>query len=267
MKNGTIVLLLLLSTGLLYGQSEADSLYKRILLVPYNPQMYISDSDYDIARVSKREMREMRERFRLGLDISLQAVFLTGYDSHSLLRDTTQAAQSEIQAIYDHSKYAYAVPERVLQQLAEEDGQPFYKSVFKKKKPEPAQPEKGLQAPEEKEDPRIKDSDRYLNIQITDAVLLPAMADKYGVDLFLFINQFEIQTDYNDCIDLQNKVYNRKIKVHYSMFNALGQQVGGDLVEALFPSNINEAEEIIGRSFPELSREMLKQVPAKADEE
>ena len=267
MKYWSIALLLFFCTGLLYGQSEADSLYKRILLVPYNPQMYISDSDYDIARVSKREIKEMRERFRLGLDISLQAVFLTGYDSHSLLRDTNLAAQSEIQAIYNHSKYAYAVPERVLQQLAEEDGQPFYKAIFKKKKPEPAPPEKGLTAPDQKQDPRIKDSDRYLNIQITDPKLLPALADKYGVDLFLFINQFEIQTDFNDCIDLQNKVYNRKIKVHYSMFNALGQQVGGDVVETRFPSNINEAEEIIGRSFPELSREMLKQVPEKVEEE
>jgi hypothetical protein len=249
--------------GRLYGQSEADSLYKRILLIPYNPQMYISDSEQEIARVSKRELSELRKRFRLGLDLSLQAVLLTGYDSHSLLRDTNAAAQKEIEEIYRYSKFKYEVPLRVVQQLEAEDAQPLYKTIFKKKKSPEVKPEMGLEPPDKKEDARIRDNEKYLNIYLARADILPQLAAKYQIDLFVFVNQLEIQTDFTDCIDLQNQIYNRKIRVHYSMFNAQGEQVAGDVVETRFPSNINEAEEIIGRGFPELSRILFKQIPKK----
>lgn len=263
MKKLTIGLLLFFCTGLLYGQSEADSLYKRILLIPYNPQMYISDSEQEIARVSKRELSELRKRFRLGLDLSLQAVFLTGYDSHSLLRDTNQAAQVEIEELYKSAKFKYTVPMRVVQSLEAEDAQPFYKGIFKKKNTPEPKPEMGLEPPREKEDARIRDNEKYLNIYLLRPEMLLPLAEKYQVDLFVFINQLEIQTDFTDCIDMQNQIYNRKIRVHYSMFNARGEQVAGDVVETRFPSNINEAEEIIGRSFPEISRLLFKQIPKK----
>jgi hypothetical protein len=92
-----------------------------------------------------------------------------------------------------------------------------------------------------------------MNVKLSHPELLKMLSDKYGVDLFVFINQLEIKTNYNDCIDFQLKIYEREIKVHFSIFDKYGKQLAGDVAISLFPSNSNDIGEIMAGNFPSIS--------------
>ena len=78
-----------------------------------------------------------------------------------------------------------------------------------------------------------------MNVELKDSTLLPYLNEVYGTELFLFINQFDINTDFESCIDLENGIYERIIKVHFSIYNQYNILMDGDYVEVRFPSNEN----------------------------
>jgi len=93
--------------------------------------------------------------------------------------------------------------------------------------------------------------------------LLRMLSEKYGTDLFVFLNQFEIKTNYNDCLDLALKIYRRQFKVHYSIYDGNGKQLYGDVAVVDFPSNTNDTSEIIKENFQKIADAIVQHVPGK----
>ena len=102
-----------------------------------------------------------------------------------------------------------------------------------------------------------------MNIKLSHPELLTKLSEKYGTDLFVFLNQFEMKTHYDDCLDLALKIYKRELKVHYSIFDATGKQLYGDVAVVYFPSNSNDIIEIMSRNFPKISDYIAKTVPKR----
>ena len=277
MKNFTLFLGLLLIVGLSYGQeasegSAPDAAYQRIMIIPFDTKMYLSDADRDIGEESGYDLEEIRRRFRLGLDISLQASLVDSFGSYPILRDTASQAREDLAQIYRGISYKYDIPDRVVRGMKADMEEPEYKKVFKKvfKKKDQDEEEEALEmelfeGSSQKEFIR-KHPDKYLNVIIRDEDLLDSLHAHYGADLFLFVNQMEIETDYEDCIDRVNEIYNRKMRIHYSMFTVEGVQVAGDVVSVDFPSNSNNMSRIIGTDMPQLARLLRDQIPPTAYE-
>ncbi len=224
----------------------------RVLVIPYNPRYYLSDSDKDIADASNRSVEAIRQNFRLAIDKavigSLYGPATTRHYSHSLLSDTTADTRHDLQRIYATTGYRYdAVPV----QKAANKGQ-F--AMFRKKKLTADTPMDEATAVHV-DNNRIED--RYMNAVIADEDLIPYLATKYEKDVFVFITQFELRINFNDCLDLARKVYQREIKVHYSVYNHDGRQIGGNYVKVVFPSNYNNQNEIIVNYFPLLAQSLL----------
>ena len=91
------------------------------------------------------------------------------------------------------------------------------------------------------------------------------LKDKTGADVFVLLNQFEIITNYSDCLDLALKIYRRQLKAHYSVFDADGNQLYGDVAVVDFPSNANDVREIMARNFPTISEDISKKVQSAID--
>ena len=91
------------------------------------------------------------------------------------------------------------------------------------------------------------------------------LKDKTGSDVFVLLNQFEIITNYNDCLDLALKIYRRQLKAHYSVFDADGNQLYGDVAVVDFPSNANDVREIMSRNFPKIAEAIAKNVQLAID--
>src|SRR5437764_9440244 len=83
-----------------YNESQnsmtASAAPKKILIIPYEPKMHISDADRDIAEYSNRSEKQMRALFRMGLAHQLNATLVTAYPTYSLLEDLRPEAQREL---------------------------------------------------------------------------------------------------------------------------------------------------------------------------
>ncbi len=81
---------------------------------------------------------------------------------------------------------------------------------------------------------------------------------------FVFINQFELKTNFKNCLDSSTGTFTREINVHYSIYNVGGEQVGGDVITTQSPTSENDMDEIVKDNFPKLSRQITREMPRGA---
>jgi len=197
--------------------------HHKVLLIPYNPMMHLSDADRDMAEFSDKDPEVLRKMFRMGLTRNVNSKIFEVYESHSLLTDYTQAGQKDLDIIYGSIGYAME------DAMAKKDS---------------------VQASKSKKKAEEKPKEKYLNVKLSHPELLKMLSEKYGTDIFLFISQLEIKTNYDDCLNLALKIYQRQIKVHFAIFDKSGKQLGGDVAVALYPSNSNDIGQIMSDNFP-----------------
>lgn len=253
---------LLLLTGLVsasitgYAQQSThdvpDSLIKkdsireiRMLIVPFNPSMYFSDADKDIAEVSQVDPGEIRNKVNASLETTVSSHLDLYYSAKSLSKQKDGAEDLDI--IYGSITYAPQVKEP---------------EAGEKKKP-------GLQGLREKVKPaddgaeKPADPETYMDISFADGRLMEYIGTKYEVDYVVFFNQFEIITDYENCIDLQMRKYYREIKVHYSVYSKDGKKISGDVITIPYHSNENDIQIIVKENFGTLSSTLLQRIYLK----
>ncbi len=276
MKRTVLALLCTVVTLLAVGQEEKpDSLYSGLMIIPFPPTMYLSDSDREIAAASDMDYDALRDRFRLGLDISFTVRLEEMYGDHSLLRDTLERAREDLTRLYRNTRYAYALSPEFVRMTAEKEEaeeQKKFKNPFRKTKEEQTEKsnepktQQGLFGPDEKREEVKPDTEgSYMQATLKDTTVLAELSDVYGTEVFLFLNQFEIDTRFDDCIDFQNKVYNRAIRVHYDLFRADGTRLTGGVLETIFPSSVNDVGEITRRYFGGITDGFVSKVPARTE--
>ncbi len=254
-------------------ESESDSMnYNKVMVIPYDPRLFLSDCTHDLIKHNKMEGEEVSKRFRYGLDYNINARILSKYETYHMLRDTSVDAQKDLQAIYRGIGYKYETPLRPDEEEKKKKGISNIidnlKAKFQKK--DEIQSDNSLEARQatsyRKEE---KEPKQYFNTKIHNVEMLTYLNEKYGTDLFLFINQFELKTNYDRCIDRANGVFEREALIHFSIFNKYGEQLYGDVVTVIFPSNSNDLDVIIRSNFP-LVADFLSEklpIPKKINEE
>lgn len=208
------------------------------LIVPFNPAMYFSDADNDIAEVSNISKDKVRGRFNGSMEGSLADKLSPYYEVKMLSRQ--KDADGDMDIIFGSVNYLPAV-----------------KTIPEKKQANPKQGE------------RIKDALRkkpaekqvsYMDISFDDDRLTGFLAEKYGVKYFIFINQFEVKTDYENCLDLALRKYAREITVHYTVLDKAGKKIGGDVIVIPYHSNENKIEQIVKDNFGLISTEITTNI-------
>ncbi len=227
--------------------SEIDTVYKKILLVPYNPIMHVSDADHDIAEYSEKNVTELRTMFRLGLTEAVGAQLVKVYPTYSLISDASKETEKDLNMIYGSVNYSMDTVFPVAHPATKADSLKR-KSVLSKK-----------QLKKVKEIRELK----FMNIGLSHPELLTLLSQKYGADLFVFLNQLEIKTNYDDCLDLALKIYRREIKVHYAVYDAFGKQLYGDVAVVDFPSNSNDIKQIMQANFLKIAEYIVQTIPKK----
>ena len=228
------------------NEQKKDSLV--ILIIPYNPVYYLSDSDGLIAEASGKNVATIREIFRSSLDQALKKQFGENHFAHSVLTDTSVGAHEDLSLIYKS-------------QILKYEDSPSYKKQEKKMKNVAKTSSRGFGINKSSVTADVPFLDNlYMNVSFTDPDLLSDLSAWYQNDYFIFLNQFEIRIDYTDCLDLERKIYNRHLKVHYSIYNNKGEFVSGDYVKVVFPSDRNHVNEIISRNFPALAKQLSENI-------
>ena len=209
---------------------------QKVMIIPYEPQMHLSDADMDISSYSDKTPQQVRTMLRSGITEKLNAKLLGSYQTHSLLQDLRPEARQEMNRIYAGIEYSYDTSFAILH--------PKPDSSFKGKWNENKARKKEI------EKRTLTGEVQYMNVKMADPDLLKSLNRKYGADLFIFLTQIEIKTNAKDCFDYQAQQYGRDIKIHYTVYNVDGEQVFGDVAVVRFASNSNEVDVIIDKNFP-----------------
>lgn len=230
MKYFFALILLFSFTLRTYSVTDSTARPASVLIIPYQPAMHLSDADQDISEGSDLAMPEMRAAFRKGIIRQLNKNFAEVYNVRGVNNDFVKEG-NDLDLIYhtlmfeSDSVYPLKDPAR----FAVKDT-----SVKKKKSP------------------ATVDS-KYINVGIYDSALLPELTKKYDADYIIFLNELDIKTHYDDCLNLALKIYRRDLKIHYSIFDREGKQIYGDVAVSHFESNANDVNEIIKKNFPAIS--------------
>ena len=236
----------------------------RVMIVPYHPNYYLSDADQELAEINEKKPDELSRIFRYGLDFSMQVQVQQQFEAYSFLRDTAEVADAELRSMYSGITYKYQKPfdllsdDKVEERKDTHDGDIF---GIHQTNEEEKEKRKRWGQPDEDE---VELPKEYMNAVVKDPTVLADISGRYGVDYFIFLNQFELKTNYETCLDRASHNFQREVLVHYSIYDRHGNQLKGSVVSVLFGSNDNRLDLIIGEYLPQITagiqRELLGQV-------
>ncbi len=243
MKKGFKLLTLLVFAGqLLHAQNTTinkDQAKKegahKVMLIPFEPKLYNSEIDYQINKETKLTGKEIKYKFRDGINEQLYKAFSKNkYSVVDLMEDTVKY-KKEINSIYQHLTYEYVkVPD-----------QEHYKAPKKEKEDKAIQ--KGQLNIETKTDAR------FMNAKLTNAQLVPLLYGKYKTDLFVFINQLDIKASMSTTELSGGGNEYRKIIVHYTVYTYDAKEINSGIAEQEFPADLNNPTKIIDKYFSKVA--------------
>lgn len=231
-----------------------SSIVHRILIIPYDPQFYLSDADHDIMDATKKEPGKVREAFRKTVDLYVQHAIGSFRPCISLLNDADSLPQLNEALMIAYSKTGYRYEKAMPLPVQKERMDSVNKALKKLSK--------------ENTDSRTAHNyhvpppdAKYMNAVVGKPEILQELFSEYGTDIFVFLNQFEIKTNYKNCLDIANKVYQRELMIHFSVYDYTGKQIAGSYAMASFPSDSNHASDIMKNCFPEIARLIAGCIP------
>lgn len=236
---------------------EVKTDYASVMIIPFDPNLYFSDSDDQLSKHNNKNIKEIRTLFRYGLNMNVNVKILSQYNTRPLLTDTLQTAREDLNLIYRDISYFKdkSMPSEAMKKKAAAEEREKKFTLNKKDTESQAQVTSKLNHP-------ILPRD-YMNVKISQPQMLQYLQKKYGTDIFVFINQFELVTNYEHCLDRATNTFERDIKVHFSIFDATGKQLAGDVAIAHFSSNTNDLTEIMRNNFPVISEYLAGNMPNK----
>jgi hypothetical protein len=243
MRKTVLLILLVLVSVFSNGQDSAST---KILLLPFNPDMYLSDIEQDIIQNTRMNPDEYRAYFRRALDSKIQGELKSYRPTVSLMGNQEEDDKKELREFYAQAGYSYLEPV----------GKGVGKAIDKKK---------GLfekKTTEEKAPLYIttRGDDKFLNAAVTNNEFFKGLLSANGCNYAVSVNQFEIKTNYSACIDLSRKLYRRELIIHYSIWNANAKLISGNFLVVYFPSDVNKPQELVEKTYKSIAEALLQQV-------
>ena len=142
--------------------------YASVLIIPFEPRMYLSDAERDIAKATKKDSEVNQRFFRYQVERTLVSRLQQSYGVKSLYFDTTAAAEENLYNIYSQVSYSYQEPVMPVEKRT-------FLKFNKKEKPDPETID-----PTTASKYRSTGKNEYMSIELKDNVLLQELNAKYG---------------------------------------------------------------------------------------
>lgn len=215
----------------------------KILLIPFEPKLYNSEIDRFINAETKLSAREIKHKFRDGLNDQFYKTFKAQkYGVIDMMEDTSKF-KKDLDGVYQYISYEYVkIPD-----------QNNYKAPVKEK--EEKKIEKGQLSVETNSD------QRFMDARFTSPKVVSVLQSKYKTDVFICFNQLDIlNSGSKGPLDPGTGSPNRKIILHYTVFNSSGKEINSGIVEQEFEPELNNPKRIIDTYFSKISLIVLQRV-------
>jgi hypothetical protein len=198
----------------------------KIMLIPFEPRLYMSEIDMKINQQTQWKFEKIRENFRKQLNAQLKTKLQSIAPVVSFYGDSAKMAK-DLAYIYRSTSLRYDL-------LSD---------------PTPAKPQPKESGIKNGQLVVIANTDKkFMNTQIIDKELLPYLTNKYKTDYFVFINQLDIVNN-NETYSLATDTYMRDVTVHYSILDKTGKCISAGVATSQFSSKENEPKKIVSLSF------------------
>lgn len=230
----------------------------KVLVVPFHQtRYYFSDCDKNIAAESKLKMPEVRHNFRYGFDYATKSHLKKEYEPMNLAQMKDSLDEAHMNAFYENVSYTYETPARL--KVKSEKG---ILGKMKTKFMQIGQKEEVEEVEEVEAYTQLSTKDdRYMALNWGEQGYLETLVSTYEPNYIVTINQFEIKTDYMRCIDRDLGNYTRRLKVHYNVFDPLGNRIAGDVVTAKYNSTTDDIHRIIKDNFGVIAAYIMAALP------
>lgn len=237
---------------------------KRLIVVPFDERIYFNDATADIAKRDGLTHDEIMEYFRYQLNLQLVNSLIDSCEIVDLMTNNTREDEADIAGLYTTMSYELRLAEFELDTenmgaLARKRAEKLEEARRKMREEEMKNARPGIQNGELVGRKQQTD-DMYLHIVIGQPEVLKEIASRRKVDYFLFINQFDIKTDYRDPYISGQRNVQRLMRVHFSIYNANGEFVSGNYASTKVPMYEDDKERIVNLYFPEIMRQIIKKI-------
>ncbi|EJF10747.1 LysM peptidoglycan-binding domain-containing protein [Pontibacter sp. BAB1700] len=229
---------------------------QRILVVPFDPYLYFSDADDEIARHSKIPRQNVRHVFRGRLNAMLAP---EGYETINLLGGVYRDSVSELSTLYKSLSYGYQDNKQ-----SRYNHQPTVKAKERENALDWVKRQKekvNIRGGQPATVPVAQDENKHFGVKVKDPKFFSHFNGQYGIDYYVFINQFEVKTNYENCLDRASWNYERDFLVHYSIYDSKGELVSGNKVKVPYQSNMNDVQRIVSDNMPNMAKRVLADLP------
>lgn len=205
----------------------------KIMIVPFESRMYLSEIDFQINKESKLSAKEIKAVMRDGLSEQFYKKLKSKMGVVDMLDDTVKTGK-DLANVYQYLAYQY-------QKVPNQD---HYKTPTKEKQ----------QTTIEKGQINIESNNeaRFMNAKIKSPSLVPYLYGKYKTDLYLFINELDIKALTGSAADM-NVNGPRKIIMHYTVYTYDAREINSGIAEVDLPSGVNNPNKIINSYFSQLA--------------
>lgn len=241
-----------------------DSTMQQVMIIPFNPYLYFSDADQEIATQSKIPLNKVRTIFRRRLTALMQA---PGYETIYLLGGKSKDSIADLNKIYSSVTYDYQeivhnpyytgtmIPDEAVSTASER-----HKTWLERQK------EKFVPVDNHDEGLSDKFEGKYFGVKITNPKeFFSYFQRKYSVDYFIFVNQFEVKTNYEHCLDRAANNYERTFTTHFSIFTGTGKTIAGNKFKTFYNSNSSDIYTIVADNMDKVATRILKELPPPAN--
>ena len=240
-----------------------DSSRKQILVVPFDPYLYFSDADDEIAGKSNMQRTKVREVFRRRLNTLLIA---PGYETIHLLGGKNNDSLTDLNKIYSSVGYNYQTALNNPNSIEAQNAQSSAASSTTTKKngnwiKNSVSTITGTNNDVPSQYSTPADNGKYFGVSVKNPDFFNYFNEKYSIDYYIFINQFEVKTNYENCLDRAALNYERTFIVHYSIFDVNGKQIAGDKFKVHYNSNNCYVYQIVSDNVPKMAQKILNQLP------
>ena len=203
-----------------------DSIEK-IMLVPFEPKLYMSDIDRKVNEETNWNFNQIREYFRHELNTQIQFKLKKIAPVISFYTDSLKRAK-DLKYIYESTTLSYDLVEpntNSSQSTAKQKGIKNGQIVVE-----------------------INTDKKFMNKKILDPKLITYLHKKYNTNYFVFINELDFQTNM-ESYNISTDSYQRTVSVHYSIIDKDSKTIKAGIIHSTFSSKQNNPKKIVSQNF------------------
>lgn len=221
---------------------------KSLLIIPFEPFMYQSEINRELHKENQMEGEEICKNFAEGIDESFRYVFKDKCNVSSFYYLEENKRYQDLSFVFQNRKLEYVQNEAV-----QENTGKGLKAFLSGKNQNTAS--EGLIAGEVVS---IEDNKRKYMKAVANELLIDSLRRQFKSDFILFINQLDIKNMYGSVYEMANMDYNRKIDLHYTLYNSDGNILSTGISSTVFPATENDIHHIIADYFPVLAKNIYE---------